>query len=623
MKGYTGNVLTVDLTAGEVGCLDLAEEICRNYVGGAGIAARLFMDRYREAFDPLAPENPLIVMTGPLCGTRLPSVPRFVVCGRSPLTGVWGESNVGGFFGPELKFAGFDGIVVEGKAASPVYLYIEDGRAEIRDASHLWGKDTYTVVDELSGALQEEGKRKAQVFTIGPAGERGVRFASITNNKHHHAGRTGMGAVMGSKNLKAIAIRGTGKVEVADTEAFNAIRKDLLSRMKENIIIAGMREGGTNSGMDAGILMGDVPIQNYSRGEWDEGYEALNAITYTEKILVGNKSCYACPVGCKREIEVTEGPYKTNRGPGPEYETVGSFGMMCLNPSIESVAKINEICNSYGIDTITAGSTMAFAIECFENGLITAEDTGGIELRWGATDAIVQMAELMGKREGFGAVLAEGSARAAEHIGKGAEAFLTTVRNMEAPMHDPRAAHGMGLSYATSVRGACHTISLNEGLEHGMSYFPELDLEGPWEEQSSEGKAFLTMKAQNIGAITNSAAIVCHLPGMTFFFNDVTAMLNSTTGLGWTMDDLMEAGDRIWNLRRSIGNLFGSTKEDDRLPARLTAPAADGPAMDSVPDMDLMLREFYELRELDAGGRPSRERLEKLGLTKIAGLLYD
>lgn len=637
MYGYQGKVLEVNLTTGQLGTLPLDEKTCRDFVGGSGIAARLFFARAGKrvgALDPLGPGNPLIFMTGPLVGTPVPSTGRMTASARSPLTGIWGESSVGGFFGAELKFAGYDGIILEGQVPRPVYLEIADDQVRLVPAGDWWGKDAYETIDGLAGGFpgvegkgtdskavdgsaagepSAAAKRKPQILVIGPAGENRVPYAAIVHNKGHILGRTGMGAVMGSKRLKAIVVRGAGKVPVADEAAVKNLRNRLLEKMKNSILIEALHAFGTNSSMDLGSLSGDVPFKNWQLGAW-EGYERINGASFSDKVLVDARTCYGCPVACKREVEVKDGPFRMEKGPGPEYETVGTFGAMCLNDDVEAISKLNELCNRYGMDTISAGSTISFAIECFEDGLIKPEQTGGLTLRWGDPELLVELVHLIGKGEGFGKKLALGSRRLAAEIGPKAEEKLTTVKGLEAPMHDPRAGHGMGLAYATSIRGACHVSSLTMGVEQGAAMYPGLNLIETYAGMESAGKAEMVVKTQNLGMVISGAAIVCQLAGMVYDDADLVAALTAVTGLPWTLEELMECGDRIWNLKRLIGNLSGAGRQDDMLPKRLLTPTAEGGAAGSVPDLDLMLAEFYALREIGPDGRPSRSRLERLGL---------
>ncbi len=624
MGGFAGTILYVNLTSGRIEARPLKGEFAREYIGGLGFGTKIYLDLIKDNphFDALSPDNPFVLMTGPLTGFRIDGAARWCVGTKSPLTGYWGDANVGGFFGARLKFAGYDGIVLEGAADNPVYLWIDDGKVEIRDATKYWGKDAYVTNDELLADLRAESKKTGDVLTIGPAGENLVRFGSIINRKGHSAGRTGMGAVWGAKKLKAIFVRGSGKLEAAYPEKLNEMRSELKELYREHIAVDVLKTMGTACHWDAGLVSGDLPIKNWSQAEWDD-IDEIGPVAYDEKMKVGSKTCYGCTVACKMQAEVKEGPFKFEKGAGPEYETLCSFGTMCLNSDLFSIGKANDLCNRYGMDTITCGSTIAFAIECFENELITTEDTDGLELTWGNAEAIVAMTLKIGKQEGFGKVLAEGSARAAETIGGNAAEYLTTVKGLEAPMHDPRGAHGYGLAYAVSPRGACHGASLNFSIEGGNMYFPEIEeFAEEFEEQTSEGRARLNVACQDFGMFFSSCAVYCHLGAIPLNATQAAELVNHVTGFDYTIDDLMRLGRRIWYLKRGLTNLFGGRKEHDRLPRRLMTPLDEGPTAGSVPDMDLMLEEFYHLRKLNADGLPKKEVLEELGLGALAELLH-
>ncbi|MDM8523256.1 aldehyde ferredoxin oxidoreductase family protein [Desulfococcaceae bacterium HSG8] len=624
MGGYAGKILYIDLTTGNIQAKPLEPEFAREYIGGLGFGTRIYFDliKGKPDFDALSPDNPFVLMTGPLTGMKMNAVARWALGTKSPLTGFWGDSNVGGYFGAELKFAGFDGIVVTGASETPVSICIDDGRVRTEDAQKYWGKDIYTVNDEIiADHKSESSRRPGQVLAIGLAGENLVKFASVINNKGHAAGRTGIGAVWGAKKLKAIFVRGTGKLEAAHPDRLKELREELREVYDGNITIEALKAFGTASHMDIGIISGDVPVKNWQQTEWDM-IDEIGPVAYGEKILTRNKTCYACGVMCKREAEVKEGPFKFEKGPGPEYETIASFGSLCLNPSIESVGKANDICNRYGMDTITCGAAIAFATECFENGLITVKDTDGLELTWGNSEAIVALTEKIGKREGFGAILSEGSARAAKRIGGNASDFLTTVKGLESPMHDPRSAHGYGLAYAVSPRGACHNASLQYPIEGGGMFLPEFEeLADEVEQMSSEGKAGLNVLSQDFGMFFSNCAIFCNLGAMILTATQAADMVNHVTGQGYTVEELVKLGRRVWYLKRGLSNLFGARAAHDRLPKRLMTPMTGGPTEGSVPDMDKMLREFYELRGFDENGIPRKGILEELGLAELAELL--
>jgi len=614
--GYCGQILEVNLTEGKINILPLDQCLVEKYIGGSGLAAAIFLRRLGKNCsntDPLSPGNPLIFMTGPLTGSALPASGRMVACARSPLTGIWGESNAGGFWGAELKKAGFDGLIITGKSPEPVVLHIEGGGAELADAKDIWGTDSFEACNSL--------KSRGRVLAIGQAGENMVSYASIVHDKRHFFGRTGMGAVMGSKLLKAVTVRGRGKVTFGRPGDLAAMRTRLNEKLRESYVIQALTAQGTNCNIDIGMMLGDVPIKNWQIGQWD-GVESINGTAFEEKLQVGRATCFACPVGCKRESRVAGGPYHMDKGAGPEYETVASFGAMCLVDSPEAIAKLNDMCNRYGMDTISCGSTLAFAIQCFERGILTPEETGGLELKWSDPDTLVELVDQIGNGTGFGRQLGRGSSALASTLGKEAREHLTTVKKLESPMHDPRAGHGLGLNYATSIRGACHVTSLTMHVEQGASIYPLLGLgEEAYRGQTSEGKAEMVKKTQDLGMVFGGAALFCLLGGMVFDDADLVDALRVTTGEDWTLDRLMECGERIWCLKRSIGNLCGISLADDVLPRQLLTPLEEGSSAGSVPDLSMMLEEYYRFRGLDQQGRLLPDKLKNLGLEEINDLL--
>ncbi len=625
MGGYAGQILYIDLSSGRIEKKPLDMNFARKYIGGLGFGTQIYLDLIKDnpEFDALSENNPFVLMTGPLTGLKMDGVARWAVGTKSPLTGFWGDANVGGYFGARLKFAGYDGIVITGKAEKPSYIFINDDVVEIRDAQKYWGKDIYETTDELSADLKSESAKPGQVVCIGPAGEQLITFASIINNKRHAAGRTGMGAVWGSKNLKAIYASGSGNIEISDPDKLKVLKEELKTVYEESIFIDAIHASGTPAHLDVGIISGDIPIKNWQMTEWED-IDDIGPGSIEDKIFAGHKTCYGCSVACKKDAEVKDGPYKMDKGPSPEYETVGTFGTMCLNKNIESIAKANDICNRYGIDTITCGATIAFAIDCFENGLINETDTEGIKLTWGNSEAIVEMCEKIAKKEGFGALLAEGSAKAALKIGKNASDFLTTVKGLEAPMHDPRNAHGYGLAYGISPRGACHEASLDFPVEGGSMYIPEIEeLAVDIEEMSSDGKAILNVACQDYGMFFSSCAIFCNLGATPLNATQALSMVNYVTGFDYTLEEIINIGKRVWYLKRGLTNFFGARAKDDMLPKRLMTEMKDGPTEGSVPDMEKMLSEFYELRGFNKDGVPKKEVLEGIGLTTLAGLIYN
>jgi len=616
--GYAQRLLEVNLSNGEIRKTPLDEAQMRDFLGGAGLAARLFLDRFSPRVDPLSDENPLFVMTGPLVGTLFPGSSRFAVCARSPLTGYWGVGTCGGNLGPELKFAGYDGIQVEGRADKPVYLLIEDEKVEVRDAGDLWGKDIYEVTKILKE--RHSDKRKAKVLAIGQAGENQVRFAAIGNDNAHFIGRTGMGAVMGSKQLKAIVVQGTGKVLPALPDEYKEIRERVLEKCKTSMIAQSMKSMGTAAAMDLGMMTGDVPIRNWTRGEF-EGSSNIGGPAMTAEYLTRGHACFACPIACKRVVKVEEGPYQTPEGPGPEYETLCTFGSYIENENLEAIIKANELCNRYGLDTISCGATIAFAMECYEKGIITSKETDGVELRWGDINAALKMVDGIALRRGIGDLLAEGSLEAAKKLGKDAEDLVVAVKGLEVPAHDPRGFHGMGLEYAVGYRGACHLQHLSLYIEQGMSPFVEAGLRSDYPGPESEGKAEMAFLSQNLGVPAGSVCI-CVFVYACLEAKDVADMIHSVTGWDYSMKDLLAAGERLWLLQRGMTNLMGARAADDRLPGHILTPLNEGMAAGSAPDMQRMIKEFYKIRGLDANGLPRKDVLDKHGLSDLAEKLH-
>jgi aldehyde:ferredoxin oxidoreductase len=611
MSGFHNRILQIDLSSGKQDVISVENDYWLNYVGGSALAARLFADTDGPISDPLSPTNPLMVMTGPMVGTNFPGSSRFVMCARSPLTGIWGESASGGFFGAQVKKAGFDGIVFLGKCDRPSYLLVEYGRVELADARGIWGLDTYESISKLK--QRHEDKQPARVLAIGPAGERMVRFAAVSNDRAHYLGRTGMGAVMGSKNLKAIVAKGTEKIPIAYEDAYPAARKAALAKIKESMICSSFHDLGTAAAMDMGTLTGNVPIKNWSLGENYEMAAAIGGPAIHESILKGRAACYACPIGCKPVVEVDNPEYMVSKGPGPEYETCASFGTMIMNDNLDGIAYLNELCNRQGLDTITCGSTVAFIMECYENRLLSKADLDGLDLSWGNVDAVIELVKKIAMREGIGDKAALGSRTMAELINGNAEDFTVTVKGLELPMHDPRAFHGIGLAYMNSNRGACHLQHTVQAVEQGMVAWPEIGLEEDYPATESNGKAKMVSICEDIGQMAN-AACICHFVYWAMGLDNFFAGFNAVTGYDFGMNDFLATGQRAWVLKRALNNMMGVTVADDQLPKKVLTALADGAAAGSTPDEELMRREYYELRGLDERGIPTPQLLDFSGL---------
>jgi aldehyde:ferredoxin oxidoreductase len=612
MGGYMGKLLVVDLTSRQLKDESLDPALVHDFVGGAGYAARYLYDELGPDTDPLGSENTLMFMTGPLVGTRAPSCGRHEVCGLSPLTGIWAEANSGGFWGAELKFSGYDGIVVRGKSDKPVWLSIVEGQPPaLHDAGHLWGLDHYETQQRLRDEL---GDQKVRVATIGQAGENLVLYAAIMNCHGRAAGRTGLGAVMGSKKLKAIAVRGSQRVPLADKETFSQTAKQAVKIVLDDISAQVYREMGTASFVDMSIMWGNLPNKYWTRPTFDEATN-LSGPTMLETILVRPVPCYGCAVACGREVTLKDTPYGVDIVDGPEYETVAMLGSMLLVDDLPGVAYAGHLCDRYGLDTISAGSSIALAYLLYERGYITAADTGGMPLRWGDIEPAQTLLEKIARREGFGDILADGVQHIAARFG--AQDLAVHVNGLELPGHDPRALSGMALVYATSPRGACHMQGNMYDVDMGQT-LAEVGI-FPGDRFATEGKAQTVARLQDWRTLYNSA-IMC------VFVNPtppvVGQLLSAATGDQPDPIYWLQAGERIFNLKRAFNNRLGLDRSNDRLPSLLLVPMDNG-SEGHTPQMETLLKEYYATRDWDwETGRPSREKLIGLGLPDIAEELW-
>lgn len=603
MNGYMGKLLRVDLTRSLIEAEPLPEEYARQYLGGSGLAARYLYDLLDFHTDPLGPENPLLFLTGPLVGTPAPACGRYEVCARSPLTGLWGEANSGGFFGPELRFAGYDGILITGRAERPVYLSIVEGQAALHPAAHLWGRDTYATQELIRQELDEP---RARVACIGPGGENLARYAAIMNDHGRAAGRTGMGAVMGSKHLKGIAVRGSAQVPLADAAAFRTASRQAWDLVKDDIQTQMMRLGGSLFWMDMAMMYGDAPQRYFTQGEW-AGAEKLTASAMVDSILLRPRACYRCPIACGREVRLER--YGLPRADGPEYETVASFGNLLLCDDLEAVAYAGHLCDVYGLDTISAGSTIAFATYLFDQGIIGEKETGGLALRWGDLEPVLRLVEMIAHRQGFGDLLAEGSRAVGRHFG--VEELAVQVNGLELPMHEPRAFSGQGLVYATSPRGACHMQGDIYMVQQGQ-WVPELGVVAGERQGETEAEVTATVHSMDWRTLTNSL-IMCHYENPPLEL--VLGMLNAATGWSLTAEELAVTGERISNLKRCLNGRLGLRRDNDRLPALVLQRLEDGGTEGYVPNFERLLEIYYQVRGWDAQtGMPRPEKLAELGL---------
>jgi len=600
-NGFMGQLLRVNLTKGTIKKEALDMNLAKKYLGGRGIGTRMYMDEVDKHVDPFSPENKLFLLTGPLTGTLATSAGRFMWITKAPLTGTIGCSNSGGHFGPELKYAGYDGIILEGSAKTPVYLYIKDDVCELRPADDLWGKTVYETTDILQEATGDEDTK---VCCIGPAGENKVLYAAIMNDKHRAAGRGGIGAVMGAKNLKAITVRGSGGVKVHDNEQF---LKDCIKARE--ILAANPVTGEGLAAYGTEILVniingsGAMPKNNWRDGAVDNDAEDISGEELTKKYLVRNKGCFGCSIGCGRVTNIKEGPYKSS-GEGPEYEAAWALGSSCGIHDLGAICKVNFLCNEYGLDPITLGSTFACAMELVDDGFMDKKDMGG-DLIFGNTESIVDFAYKTINREGFGDLLAEGSYRLAEKYGH--PELSMTVKKQEMPAYDARSMQGMGLEYATSNRGGCHV--------RGYMTSPEiLGIPDKIDPLITEGKPALLKIFQDLTSVVDAIGI-CLFTTFGQGLTEIAPMIRSCTGWNITDDEIMETGDRIWTMEKMYNVGEGFTKKDDQLPPRLTTePIPEGPAKGQVSHVPEMLPEYYKLRGYDENGVPTDKKLKELGL---------
>ncbi len=564
--------------------------------------------------DPLGPRNILIFALGVVTGAPIPGSARNSVGAKSPLTTTYGEAEAGGFWGAELKHAGFDGIVIKGKAKSPVYLWVHDGEAEIRDAEHLWGLD---IGDSQRVIRKEVGEKLARTTQIGKAGERMVRFACIINDLKHAAGRVGMGAVMGSKKLKAIACRGHDGPEMADPKKLKELTRWLLDNLEEK---AGrMHKYGTGSFMTEGALSGNLPTRNFQDGEFANP-GALSAQTIKKTVRIRMEGCYFCPVRCKKVVQ-TKDPWKVDPiYGGPEYETLAAFGSNCDIDDLKAVCKANELCQRYTLDTISTGCTIAFAMECFENKLLTQKDTGGIDLTFGNAEAMVQMVEMIARREGIGNLLAEGTMRAAEKIGKGAEKFAVHVKGEDVPMHDPRLKKGLGLGYAVKPTGADHCNSLHDTWVRKMPSFG-IFKSVPLEDLGPRKIRLYVYKVTQF--VINNNLLLCNF--LPWDDDQKVEIVRAVTGWDSNLYELMKLGERSIDMARAFNIREGFTRKDDRLPDRFFHPQTSGPLSETAIDPEELENAksiYYRMMNWDQEkGAPVRAKLEELDIAWVADKL--
>jgi len=605
MFGYHGKFLEVNLSTGEIKDLPLDEGQVKDFIGGAGLSARLIYGHVKSDMDPLGNDNPLVFAVGPFVGTTIPMVSRSSVCGVSPQTGFWGEATTGGVFPFRLKASGFDGIFITGKSDRPVYLYVSDGIAEIRDALHLWGKDSYETQKILKDEIKQRG---LSVSCIGAGGENLVKYAGVMNDDGRAAGRCGLGALMGSKKLKAVAVTGNKKAEVSHEANIRKLTKEARDIIRARR--ASMMEYGTLGYMETGFVTGDTPASYFTKSVFP--VRKVSGLAFRRAYTIESAACYGCPMGCGRLLRYFNKDIDTVDG--PEYETAAAFGPLCRNYDLDSIVYANHLCNRHGIDTISAGVTIAYAMHLYEKGILDNKKAG-MKIEWGDGNAIVKLVEMIVRREGIGELLAEGSLRVGQELDADLEE-VAHVKGLEIPMHDARSTTGLAISYATGSRGACHLRGDYYQVDMGVRV-PELGIE-PGDRFKSEGKAEMAAKFQNFKDLFDSV-LMCKFAPLSL--TQISEALNSITGWNFSPTDMGRIAERSIDIKRAISNKLGLTREDDKMPKISIDALKEGSTAGKSPDMRTLLKEYYDYRQWDWDtGKPKKERLIELGLDEVA---YD
>jgi len=612
--GYSNKILRVNLSNDKISIENPEEIFYRKYIGGEGFVAYYLLKELKPNTDPLGPENKLVFATGPITGVSIAGAGRNSVGAKSPLTNGFGEAEVGGYWGPELKRAGFDAIIVEGKAKSPIFIWINDGNVEIRDASYIWGKTT----GEAQKIIKEELDDKlVHISQIGPGGENLVRYACVINDLRSAAGRTGMGAVMGSKNLKAVVVRGNKRLKVANKEKLREVRNtfsnNYLKHYKEYF------SHGTGGGvMEMFASMGNLPTRNFKAGGIGSA-KTLDPQINKEEIDLKMETCFACPIKCKKVVQIKEPWVVDPKYGGPEYETLAAFGSNCGIYDLKAVCKANELCNKYSIDTISTGMSISFAMECFENNILNESDTGGIILKFGNSEAMIQMIEKIAKREGLGDILAEGVKRAAEKIQKGAQEFAIHVKGQELPMHEPRLKQGLGLGYTISPTGAEHMHNLHDTVianEGSIVNFNTFGILTPLRLDDLSAKKVRALIYQMNWCALGNALVMCYFVPWNPF--EQTEIVRAITGWNTSTFELMKVGERIMNMTRIFNLREGFTSDDDRLPDRFFQPHTSGALAETSIDLEKFSEAkkiYYEMMGWDKNGVPSKIKLDELDIS--------
>ena len=612
-SGYHGTILSIDLTSKSISKKEISHEDVQKFFLGSGLSAKILYDSMVPSVEPLAPENPMLFLVGLFTGTMVPTACKLSVCAKSPMTGIWNEATVGGHWPATLRATGYDGMMFTGKSKNPVYLFISDEKTEIRTAEHLWGKDAYETFEILT----KENGESVRIACIGQAGENlnGISTIACDGISARQAGRGGIGANMGSKNLKAIVCSGTKKVALADANGLRELLKTEIPEIREKT--KALHEFGTGGGAPAVEAFGDLPIKNWQLGDWKEDIQKISGQRVRETVFEKHYSCYSCPIACGKIVKGELTGYGSFHGRYPEYESVSLLGSNCLNNDLNLLCYCVELCNRFGIDVISAGNVIAFAMECFEKGKITKKDTDGLEIKWGDAKTMVSLLTQMGTKTGFGGkYLADGLNKAAEKIGKNTIEYAASTKGLDYAGHDPRGHVGMALNYATAARGACHLEGLTYFLDRGVKC-PDLNYITPPNQFDENGKPKIVFDLQNFLSVFNPLGLCKFL----FLGGVGPNMLARWTEkvCGWTpflMDDILKTGERLFNLKRLYNIRLGISEKHDTLPKRLLEAKPDGKAKGIVPKLDKMLPEYYKMRGWSEKGIPENERLKELGLGK-------
>lgn len=614
MYGYHGKMLTIDLTEGKVLTENFDEGFARKYIGGVGFGIRLLCDRLDPKVDPLSPENILVFCSGPLTALSFMGSTGISVVTKSPLTGLIGDSDLRGSFGRDLKSCGYDALVIRGKAKSPVYIQLTDSSVDIRDAADLWGKTTAEVQSTLSDKID----KGSSILSIGPAGERLVKYACISGDVRFFAGRLGMGAVMGSKNLKAIAMKGKKETPIAEPEAMKRLMKEVYDRIQHDGSCDTLAKYGTWNNTGPSNLKGTLPTENFKRTTFEK-IDQIDGDAMLNNMAAGKRTCPGCPIGCRRVVEVGEPYHVSTEYGGPQYESVAALGPTLLLGDPGAIAKANELCNLYGLDTISTGVTIAFAMECCEKGVLTDKDIG-FDLKWGDPEGILELIRMIAFRERAGDVLAEGVRSGSEKIGRGSQEWAIHVKGSEVPMHDPRGKKGIALAYATAMKGADHESSMHDDCFERENALPELGYVKPMGRKEYHGKPELVKKTQELWGILSDALPICKFPmapPRPLTPGRLVSALRFVTGWDVSLEEFLQVGERIFNLGRLFNVREGVNRTLDVLPDRFSEPLQEGgSAGEAITRMDLerMLDEYYTLRGWTKDGVPKEEILVRLGL---------